>query len=142
MNSSPLTVCENTTRHTVSGIARASPIGPQSHDQNATEIRRAIDDDARALGEEQGLEDEDDDRLRAREEPDDEQRLHPAVEDRQADQDGHRGSRPGAGVRDEAQQRGEDSPGQREREPQDEQADRDGDAEARVQRRLGEQSTD
>src|SRR5437879_13217346 len=44
MNSRPLTVCEKTTSHTVSGIARASPIGPHSHVQNATEIRSAIDE--------------------------------------------------------------------------------------------------
>ncbi len=35
---------ENTTRHTVSGIASASPIHPQSQAQNAAAIRRAIDE--------------------------------------------------------------------------------------------------
>src|SRR5437773_4216011 len=44
MNSRPSMARENTTRHTVSGIASASPIHPQSQVQNAAAIRRAIDE--------------------------------------------------------------------------------------------------
>ena len=54
MNSRPLTVCEKTTSHTVSGIARASPIGPHSHVQNATEIRSAIDETPALLAKNKG----------------------------------------------------------------------------------------
>src|SRR5207245_9217567 len=54
MTASPLTVCEKTTSHTVSGIARASPIGPHSHVQNATEIRSAIDETPALLAKNKG----------------------------------------------------------------------------------------
>jgi len=50
----PLTVCENTTSHTVRGIARASPIGPHSHVQNATEISSAIDETPALLAKNKG----------------------------------------------------------------------------------------